>query len=109
TSLRRSPRMPCDDCRTALEQKEREVAQLTRDIEQGFMAGAYARLKNLQACEAENASLKARLAEEQESHNKTLAGWYDPAQFGVLKSRAEKAEAALADLESVYRKECARA
>lgn len=39
----------------------REIERLTRDIESGFMKGAYARLKNLQEAESERDRLRTAL------------------------------------------------
>jgi hypothetical protein len=55
-------------------------------------------LRTPDASREEVEALKKRLADEQESHNRTLAGWYDLAQFGALKARAEKLEKENAEL-----------
>jgi hypothetical protein len=46
-----------------IERLRAEVAKLTADIEQGYMAGAYARLKNLQQAESALAALRKRVEE----------------------------------------------
>jgi len=52
-----------------------EIERLTRDIESGFMQGAYARLKNLQEAERERDELHARLAAEPPALQCICQGW----------------------------------
>jgi hypothetical protein len=76
-----------------------QVAELTRNIETGFMNGAYARLQELQAAERRVAELKAERALMRDATNKELVS---------LRESWNEAERKIAELREAIGRELVR-
>lgn len=64
-----------------------ELEAMRRDLESGFMAGAYARLKNLQKSEAEVSRLTERVKELEDIAQRFLDGDEDGARLAAALSK----------------------